>query len=72
MIILIFVSLIVSIASFYALYYSVKRNFELIDLLEETNEQIDKAVEVMDFDESTVAYKLGERVSMAGLEKKDA
>ena len=48
MIILIFVSLIVSIASFYALYYSVKRNFELIDLLEETNEQIDKAVETLD------------------------
>lgn len=39
------------------------------DLKAKEQKDIDKAVELMDFDETTVAYKLGERVSMAGTEK---
>lgn len=49
MIILIVVLSMVSAGSLYALYRSVKRNFELIDLLEETNEQIEAAVESLHY-----------------------
>lgn len=49
MIILVFALLVSSTASLYALYRSVRRNFELIDLLEETNEQIEAAIESLDY-----------------------
>ena len=48
MIVLILVLLMVSMASLYAFYRSAKRNFELVDLLEETNEQIEVAIETLD------------------------
>lgn len=48
MIVLIVVLSMVCSASSYALYRSVRRNFELIDLLEETNEQIEVAIETLD------------------------
>lgn len=49
MIILIVVLSMISVGSLYMLYRSVKRNFELIDLLEETNEQIEAAIESLDY-----------------------
>jgi arsenate reductase-like glutaredoxin family protein len=47
MIVLILVLLMISAASLYAFYRSVKRNFELVELLEETNEQIETAIETL-------------------------
>ena len=38
-----------SIFSSYVLYRSVKRNLELLELVEETNEKIEEAVETLDF-----------------------
>jgi len=47
MIVLIIFLLIFCSVSFYALYRSIRKNFELIDLLEETNEQIEIAIETL-------------------------
>ncbi len=47
MIIAIIILSLISITSFYALYRSIKRNFELIDLLEEINEEIDTSLETL-------------------------
>ena len=44
----VFLSLL-SIASITALYYSVKKNLELIETLEQTMEQIEQSAEILDY-----------------------
>lgn len=45
---IIFLSLF-SIAATVALYYSIKKNLELIETLEQTMEQIEQSVEILDY-----------------------
>lgn len=40
---------ILLVISFYCLYLSIKRNFEFIDSLEQTNDQIDETLEILDY-----------------------